>query len=129
MKKILIIGLLLILPSCALLDKARQFEDNVSNTIQKVVTPDNFDTITLAYASVSATGDGFYSLCERKLIKKSCWKIIEYLQPYESKAYKAYMALGEFVKRNPNNDPTSLILLARSAINSLKNVQLQYGVK
>lgn len=126
MKKILALFLVLNLAACSTVsDKFNEIKTGIS----QVVTPDNFDTITVLYTGVSAIGDGYYSLCERKVINKSCWKIIAKVQPYENKAFDAYMALDEFVKNNPTSDATSLITLAKNAISALKNIQIQNGVK
>lgn len=124
--KLVIIALALNLTACAQL---QQVTDGFKKTVSAVVSPDNFDTITIAYAGVSAAGNTYYSLCERKTINKSCWKIIAKLQPYEDQAFKSYMALNTFVKSNPSADASSFIQLARNAIDVLQGIQLQNGVK
>lgn len=114
---------------------APQLQD-LSNTVKagvqavkQVVTPDNFDNVTLAFYSVEALGNSYRDACERKIINKSCWNVIERLQPYELKAYNSYMVLKRFVKSNPNGDASTFIRLARDAITLLTNKQNENGIK
>ncbi len=126
MKRLAIILLAFQLSACAQL---QQVTDGFKTTVAVISNPDNFDTITIAYASVSTAGNTYYTLCERKVINKSCWKIIAKLQPYEDEAFKAYMRLNTFVKTNPTGDASTFIKLARGAIDTLKSIQLANGVK
>lgn len=126
MKKLLILGLLLILPSCT---QFRAFEDGVKSFVSKVTKPDTFDDIRIAFNGVEASGVTYRDLCQRKIINKSCWNVITQLQPYEAKAYFTYKELRDFVKANPNADATTFITSAKAAIVSLKSFQTQFGVK
>lgn len=133
MKRILIVLLALSLSGCA---QFQSFEANVASGIQavkatvgKALTPDNFDSITLAYYAIEAAGNAYRDTCERKLIAKTCWTIIRQLQPYENKAYNSYLVLKDFVKSNPTLDASHYIQLARDAIDVLKSKQNENGVK
>lgn len=129
MKKFLIPILIvasLSITGCAGIQKATEA---VRTTVQAVVNPDTFDTVTIAYGSALAVANGYYDLCERKVIHKQCWKVIETLQPYEDKAYRAYKVLQRFVKENPNLDASSFIKIAKDAITAFKDTQAIYGVK
>lgn len=126
MKKILIIVLALGLSGCGTINQDFQ---KVTTAVKSVVTPDNFDSITLAYYSTLASGNAYRDACERKIINKSCWNIIEKLQPYENKAFNTYMVLKRFVKTNPTLDASGYIQLTRDAINALVSNQTANGVK
>lgn len=123
MKKILICLLALQLSACAGL------QNNIQSTIQTVVSPDTLDTIEAAYGSTLAVALSYRNLCERKVINKSCWITIAKLQPYESKAYNAFIVLKSFVRNNPNTDAVAYYQLAKDAIALFKTTSVQLGVK
>lgn len=125
MKKLLIaIALTVSLAGCAT-NPYTQIETKIA----QVVTPDNYDTISAAYGAALAVAVGYRNLCERKVINKSCWKTIEKLQPYELKAYNAYIVLRDYVRKYPNADASNLIATARSLINAFTSQQTALGVK
>lgn len=103
--------------------------NSVVGSITSIATPDNFDTVEAAYGSAVAVAVGYRDLCQRKIIDKSCWKVIQILQPYEMKAYNAYSIAKNFVSNNPNSDASALIQNLKSSINLFKSVQLANGVK
>lgn len=127
MKRILIIAAFAFnLSACASLDSVTQV---IRTTVQTAISPNTFDTVEAGYGATLSAAGAYRSLCERKVINKSCWQIIALLQPYELKAYNAYTVLKNYVKNNPNGDASSLINLAMDTINTFKSVQIQNGVK
>lgn len=129
MRKILIVFLALQLTACAANQTLQSAVDGFKSTVNTVVNPDNFDTISAAYGSALASAVTYRNLCERKVIDKSCWKTISLMQPYENKIYNAYKVLQKFVRNNPNADASQYISLTRDAINSFTSIQTQNGVK
>lgn len=128
-KLIIIVATAFLVGGCTQLNS---FNDTVKTGIQavkNVVTPDNFDNVTLAFYTAEGLGNSYRDACERKIINKSCWNVIERLQPYEDKAWNAYAVLKNFVKTNPNADASTYIKLARDAITALTTKQNQNGVK
>lgn len=126
MKKILVsIIALSLLTGCA---KLKEDWESVKSNVSSIVTPDNFDSVTIAMGTAESAGFSYRDLCERKIINKKCWAMIAMLQPYENKAYISYTTLKKFVKANPTADASTFIREARDAITSLRNMQTQNGV-
>lgn len=126
MKKILVsIVALSLLTSCT---KLREDWESVKSAAVSIVTPDNFDSVTIAMGTTESAGYSYRDLCERKIINKSCWKVIATLQPYENNAYISYTTLKKFVKANPTADASAFIKAARDAITSLRTMQTTNGV-
>ena len=124
MKKFLIIGLLA-LTSCA---QIQSFQNEVKARVQTVFTPDTFDSVTILMGTAESAGYSYRDLCERKIIRKSCWQTIATLQPLENKAYISYKALKDFVKSNPTSDASAFIAAAKDAIVALRTMQTKNGV-
>lgn len=101
----------------------------VQTTVQQAVTPDNFDTVTSLYGSTLAIAVSYRRLCAAKVIHKSCWNVIEKLQPYEAKTYAAYSELRRFVRSNPTVDASNLIRITRDTIIAFRDAQIANGVK
>lgn len=130
MKKLLVIGLLFLLPSCGKqLQDLQDLKNNIKLGISATFTPDNLDSVTIAIGTAESAAYSYRDLCQRKVIDKSCWGVIKNLQPYENKAYISYITLKKFVRANPTADASTFIKAAKDAITSLKNEQFINGVK
>jgi len=131
MKKILLICILSLgLAACS--DTMTKFQsglDEAGQVVKQAITPDNYDTVTALYGSAQAVLLAYRNSCQRKIIAKVCWKNIALVQPYEAKAYTAYVNLRTFIKNNPSGDSFSLVQTAKNAILAFQNAQAANGVK
>lgn len=122
MKKFLIIALAAFsLTACAQLS-------DIKNNINSTLSLNNLDTIEASYGAALSVAVSYRRLCQQKAINKSCWRVIEMLQPYQAKAQAAVVTLRNYIKNNPTSDYTSLAELAKDSIDIFKTKQQQNGV-
>ena len=103
--------------------------DTLKTTFQSITSQDTVENIQLAYGTVLSVAVGYRDTCERRVINKSCWKVIARLQPYEAKAYQSVNTLRIFVKNNPNANASAYYQLAKDAISIFSTQQALNGVK
>lgn len=87
------------------------------------------DTIQNTYGAALSLALAYGRLCKDKIIHKSCWNVIEQVQPYQGKAHIAIKNLRKFVKDNPTVDATVIFNTTRQVVQEFKDVLDQNGVK
>ena len=122
----IVIAISLTLSGCAgFTEKFNEFKATVTSAL----TIDNADTIEAAYGTALTAGNTYRRLCQRKVINKRCWDIIERLQPYNEKAHNSVVSMRAFVDANPSADASSFIIAAKASIAAFKSEQARNGVK
>lgn len=100
-------------------------------TIQNPVTANELAAVESAYGVTLSVAVAYRNACARKAsyVYPSCRSIVPRLQAAGRSAQTAVVAARKFVRENPTIDASSLISVARLAVDQFKTIADTNGVR